>query len=75
MHCTGGPGPDDAPDPLLEAMANWVEKGKLPQAPVAVRMGEARTFLLCPDPKRAKLNSPDADSGKADNWHCEMPVS
>src|SRR5262249_33136493 len=24
LHCTGGPGPDDAPDQLLEAMANWV---------------------------------------------------
>jgi feruloyl esterase len=75
LHCTGGLGPDDSPDQLREAMANWVEKGTPPQAPVAARMGETKTFLLCPDPKRARLNSPDADPGKAENWHCEMPAS
>jgi feruloyl esterase len=75
MHCTGGLGPDDAPDQLLEAMANWVEKGTPPQSPVASRMGEARTFLLCPDPKRARLKSPGADPNKAESWACETPAS
>jgi feruloyl esterase len=75
MHCTGGLGPDDAPDQLLEAMANWVEKGVPPQAPVATRMGAARSFLLCPDPKRARLKSPGADPSKAENWTCETPAS
>lgn len=75
MHCTGGLGPDDAPDQLLEAMADWVEKGTPPQAPVATRMGAAKTILLCPEPKRARLKSPGADPSKAENWACEMPAS
>ena len=75
MHCTGGLGPDDAPDQLLEAMADWVEKGTPPQAPVATRMGAAKTILLCPEPKRARLKSPGADPSKAENWVCEMPAT
>jgi feruloyl esterase len=75
MHCTGGLGPDDAPDQLLEAMANWVEQGTPPQEPVAARTGDVRTFLLCPDPKRARLKSPGADPGKAENWECAMSAS
>ena len=29
-HCGGGTGPEDAPDQLLEAMINWVEKAQPP---------------------------------------------
>jgi len=38
-------------------------------------MGAAKTFLLCPDPKRARLKSPGADPSKAENWTCTMPAS
>ncbi len=75
MHCTGGLGPDDAPDQLLEAMADWVETGVPPQAPVATRMGASKTILLCPEPKRARLKALGADPSKAENWACEMPAS
>jgi feruloyl esterase len=74
LHCTGGVGPDDTPDQLLEAIAAWVEKGTPPQALIANRTTPARTFLLCPHPKRAKLKSPGADPDKAENWVCETPA-
>ena len=37
MHCRGGIGPTDAPEKLLEALANWVEKGEAPDTVVATR--------------------------------------
>ena len=37
MHCRGGIGPTDAPEQLLEALANWVEKGEAPDTVVANR--------------------------------------
>jgi feruloyl esterase len=37
MHCRGGIGPTNAPEKLLEALANWVEKGEAPDTVVATR--------------------------------------
>jgi feruloyl esterase len=37
MHCRGGIGPTDAPERLLEALADWVEKGEEPDTVVATR--------------------------------------
>lgn len=37
MHCRGGIGPTNAPEKLLEAVANWVEKGEAPDTVVATR--------------------------------------
>jgi feruloyl esterase len=32
FHCLGGPGPQDTPDRLLDAVIGWVEEGKRPDA-------------------------------------------
>ncbi len=32
FHCYGGPGPQDAPERLLDAMIGWVEEGRKPSA-------------------------------------------
>jgi hypothetical protein len=37
MHCRGGIGPTDAPEQLLEALADWVEKGEAPDTVVTHR--------------------------------------
>lgn len=39
LHCSGGLGPDDAPDRLLEKLIQWVEMGEKP-ADVVVHRGE-----------------------------------
>ncbi len=44
-HCSGGPGPQDGPDVVLEALINWVENGKRPEALVAHR-GPDRARLM-----------------------------
>ena len=44
-HCSGGPGPQDGPDVVLQALVDWVEAGKRPGALVAHR-GEGRTKLM-----------------------------
>jgi feruloyl esterase len=32
LHCLGGPGPQDAPERLLDAVIGWAEEGKRPDA-------------------------------------------
>jgi feruloyl esterase len=71
-HCAGGPGPQDGPDRLLEAMVAWVEQGKAPQSIVA-RGGAVpgRTTLLCPYPQRATFSGRSGASPMdAANWSC-----
>lgn len=74
QHCAGGPGPTDIDDRLLDALVAWVEKGQAPQEIVANRFSPAkgleRTFLLCPEPRRAKLRTAGLDPAKAENWEC-----
>jgi feruloyl esterase len=47
-HCGGGTGPQDTPDKLLEAMIDWVEKGKAPDAVVAHRGDRAKPLFADP---------------------------
>jgi pimeloyl-ACP methyl ester carboxylesterase len=37
LHCSGGTGPQDGPDRLLETLINWVEKGMVPQSVIVHR--------------------------------------
>jgi feruloyl esterase len=76
-HCRGGSGPTDTDDTMIEAIANWVEKGQVPESVVASRStpakGLERTFRLCAEPKRAMLKKPGLDPKNADNWECRPP--
>ena len=78
MHCRGGPGTSNSEEPLIEAVANWVEKGQAPSSVVANRVtpmkGLERTFLLCAEPSRAFLKSSGGDATKAENWECRAPA-
>ncbi|WP_170201601.1 tannase/feruloyl esterase family alpha/beta hydrolase [Actinocorallia herbida] len=49
MHCFGGVGPSDVPERMLDAMVNWVEKGRKPQAITTTRETDGRTFILRPE--------------------------
>lgn len=79
QHCRGGNGPTDIEDPMIDAVANWVETGREPEAVLAARAtpekGIDRVFRLCPEPKRAVLKAQGIDPNKADNWECRLPAS
>jgi feruloyl esterase len=74
LHCRGGSGPTDADEQLLERLVTWVEKGEAPNSVTANRMtpekGIDRRFLICAEPKRARLNAPGLDPADAKNWSC-----
>jgi feruloyl esterase len=73
-HCGGGTGPEDAPDQLLEAMINWVEKAQPPAAVVAHR-GD-RTRKLFADPKTGTVSGvlvPPAAGSPRDFLLCPFP--
>jgi feruloyl esterase len=78
-HCSGGVGPTDIEDPLIDALVNWVENGKAPAEVIATRYsrekGLERTFRLCAEPKRAYLKAGAGDPTKAENWECLAPSS
>lgn len=44
-HCGGGTGPTDGQDTMLEALVDWVEKGKTPHA-IEMHRGADRARLL-----------------------------
>jgi len=73
-HCRGGPGTTNSEEPLIEAVANWVEKNEAPQELIARRetpeRGHERDFLLCPEPKRAFLKTPGSNPAEPKNWEC-----
>ncbi len=75
-HCGGGNGPQDGPDRLLDAMIDWVERGKTP-GPVVARQSPSspgRTTLLCPYPQRAIFSGrAGASPMDAANWSCQRP--
>jgi len=77
MHCSGGSGPTDVEDGLVEALSNWVEHGQAPETLVASRVspmkGVERTFRLCAEPMRASLRQAGLDPKQAENWECRMP--
>lgn len=41
LHCLGGPGPQDAPERLLDAVIAWAEEGRRPEAVVVSGSGAA----------------------------------
>jgi Tannase and feruloyl esterase len=71
-HCSGGPGPDDIEDRLLQASIAWVEKDKAPRSIVSSTSDASRSFLLCPEPSRAVLERPGSDVNDASNWVCRQ---
>ena len=81
QHCDGGNGPTDVVDPMVEALASWVETGQPPSEVLAPRIvpggdlssGVDRVFKLCPEPKRAVLRSAGLDARDAGNWECRAP--
>jgi feruloyl esterase len=46
-HCDGGPGPQDVPDRVLDALILWVEQGKAPEYIVTIK-DVNKIFLLLP---------------------------
>jgi feruloyl esterase len=75
LHCRGGNGPTDVDEQLHEQLVNWVEKGQAPASVTANRMtpdkGIDRRFLICAEPKRARLNEAGLDPNDAKNWSCK----
>lgn len=87
LHCTGGSGPSDMRDRVLDKMVDWVEKGIPPETIVANRTVEpgsqVRQFLVCAYPKVAKYIPKELAKGDpmaplrgnpafdANNWACE----
>lgn len=77
QHCRGGTGPTDIEDPMVDALATWVETGKPPESVLSARAtreaGVTRVFRLCPEPTRAALKAPGLDFTKPENWECRLP--
>ena len=77
QHCEGGSGPTEVVEPMIEALAAWVETGRAPESVLAPRITAARgidrTFRLCPEPTRASLKAPGLDFNDAANWECRKP--
>jgi len=77
QHCRGGNGPTDIEDPMIDAVADWVETGKAPESVLAPRATPAkgidRVFRLCPEPKRAVLKAAGLNPDAAENWECRLP--
>jgi feruloyl esterase len=69
VHCSGGTGPDDHTDRLLQALMDWVEKGKTPDAVVTHR-GYDRLQRLFPRstdvPTRPAMITPGAGANTTD---------
>lgn len=79
QHCRGGNGPTDVEDPMIDALATWVETGKAPDSVLAPRAVPARAtdrvFRLCPEPTRAALKAQNLDPNAVENWECRAPRS
>jgi feruloyl esterase len=74
-HCGDGTGPQDTPDKLLEALIDWVEKGKSPNAVVAHRGDRAQ--LLFADPKTGTVSGvvvPPSVGAPRDFLLCPYPT-
>lgn len=68
-HCAGGDGPQ--PQGMLEAVVDWVEKGKAPATLLATKNSSSgrQTRPLCPYPARARWNGKNS-SDDAANFSC-----
>jgi hypothetical protein len=79
QHCRGGNGPTDIEEPMIDALATWVETGREPESVLAPRVsrekGTDRVFRLCPEPKRAVLRAPALDFNNPENWECRAPAA
>jgi feruloyl esterase len=74
-HCGSGTGPQDAPDQLLQAMMDWVENGKTPEAVVTHR-GKDRTQALFASPKSGTVSGvlvPPSAGSSRDFLLCPYP--
>ena len=74
-HCGGGTGPQDGPDKLLEAMMDWVEKGKAPGSVVTHR-GKDRAQMLFADAKSGTVSGvlvPPSAGASRDFLLCPYP--
>jgi feruloyl esterase len=73
-HCGSGTGPQDTPDVLLQALIDWVEKGKKPAAVVAHR-GERATLQFA-DPATGTVSGvvvPPSTGSARDFLLCPHP--
>jgi len=71
FHCAGGVGCDNFP--RLEALIDWVEKGKAPERLVASRLEKGtvvRTRPLCPHPQVARYSGQGSKDDAA-SFTCE----
>jgi feruloyl esterase len=74
-HCGSGTGPQDAPDRLLDALIDWVEKDKAP-ASVVTHRGD-RAQLMFADPKSGTVSGvvvPPSEGGPRDFLLCPYPT-
>ncbi|CAN5239240.1 tannase/feruloyl esterase family alpha/beta hydrolase [soil metagenome] len=74
-HCGSGTGPGDAPDVLLTALINWVEKDKAP-GPVVSHRGADRQQLLFADPATKMVSGvlvPPPTGSSRDFMLCRFP--
>ncbi|KAI9151404.1 putative feruloyl esterase [Paramyrothecium foliicola] len=70
-HC--GLGPSGLPTNLFEDLRAWVENGTVPEhSPITVRNtdGEREDRIVCPYPRKPKLNNRCGDSGNRKCWRC-----
>lgn len=73
-HCGGGTGPVDAPDRLLTALEDWVEKGVEPQAVVTHRGKDRADFaFLTPDSVVSGVVIPPPSGSSRDILICPVP--
>lgn len=74
-HCGGGTGPQDAPDQMIRAMIDWVEKDEAPGKIIAHR-GAERAQLLFADPETGQVSGvmiPQPQGGPHDFTLCPYP--
>jgi hypothetical protein len=56
-HCYGGPGPQDAPERLLDAMIGWVEEGRKP-GPLVLNGGVGSGPIMTPEAAAKAVEPP-----------------
>jgi feruloyl esterase len=72
-HCAGGDGPNTFN--AMDALSQWVEKGKAPEQMVAshsTRGAVDRTRPLCPYPQVAQYKG-TGSTDEAANFSCKLP--
>jgi hypothetical protein len=75
-HCGGGTGPDDGQDRMLQALIDWVEKGKQPQG-IVMHRGADRAqmmFANAAGASNAGVAIPQSKGGSRDFLVCPFPM-